>query len=43
MQLRILRNVLHTIIKDMFLVYGGDEELIIKGYADASFNRDLII
>ena len=25
----------------MFLVYGGDEELGIKGYADASFDTDL--
>src|SRR3954464_5997345 len=28
--------------KDMFLVYGGEDELIVKGYTDASFqtNRD---
>ena len=26
--------------KDMFLVYGGDEELIVKGYVDASFDTD---
>ena len=25
--------------KDMFLVYGGDEELVIKGYVDASFDQ----
>ena len=25
----------------MFLVYGGDEELVIKGYVDASFDTDL--
>jgi hypothetical protein len=24
----------------MFLVYGGDEEFVIKGYADASFDTD---
>jgi hypothetical protein len=24
----------------MFLVYGGDEELIVKGYADASFDTN---
>ena len=24
----------------MFLVYGGDKELIIKGYVDASFDTD---
>ena len=26
--------------KDMFLVYGGDKELIINGYIDASFDTD---
>ena len=25
----------------MFLVYGGAEELIMKGYVDASFDTDL--
>ena len=25
----------------MFLVYGGDEELVVKGYVDASFDTDL--
>ena len=24
----------------MFLVYGGDKELIVKGYVDASFDSD---
>ena len=24
----------------MFLVYGGDEELVVRGYVDASFNTD---
>ena len=24
----------------MFLVYGGDEELIVNGYVDASFDAD---
>lgn len=24
----------------MLLVYGGDEELVVKGYVDASFNTD---
>ena len=24
----------------MFLVYGGDEELVVKGYVYASFNTD---
>ena len=26
--------------KDMFLVYGGDKELVVKGYTDASFVTD---
>jgi hypothetical protein len=26
--------------KEMFMVYGGDEELVVKGYADASFDTD---
>ena len=26
--------------KDLFLVYGGDEELVVKGYTDASFMTD---
>ena len=25
----------------MFLVYGGDEEIVVKGYVDASFDTDL--
>ena len=25
----------------MFLIYGGDEELVVKGYVDASFDIDL--
>ena len=25
----------------MFLMYGGDEELVVKGYIDASFDTDL--
>ena len=27
--------------KDMFLVYGGDKELIVNGYVDASFDTNL--
>ena len=27
-------------IKEMFLVYGGDQELVVKGYVDASFDTD---
>ena len=34
----ILKYVKRT--KDMFLVYGGDKELIINGYVDASFDTD---
>ena len=26
--------------KEMVLVYGGDQELIVKGYVDASFDTD---
>ena len=26
--------------KDMFLIYGGDKELIVNGYVDASFDTD---
>ena len=26
--------------KDMFLVYGGDKELVVNGYVDASFDSD---
>ena len=25
----------------MFLGYGGDKEVVVKGYADASFDTDL--
>src|ERR1041385_4206717 len=25
---------------DMFLVYGGEDELVVKGYTDASFQTD---
>ena len=27
--------------KDMFLVYGGDKELVVKGYVDANFDTNL--
>jgi hypothetical protein len=27
-------------IKEMFLIYGGDEELVVKGYAHVCFNTD---
>jgi hypothetical protein len=32
---RILKYLRRT--KDIFLVYGGDKELVVKGYTDASF------
>ena len=35
---RILKYLRRT--KDLFLVYGGDEELVVKGYSDASFDTD---
>ena len=35
-----VKNILKYLkrTKDMFLVYGGDKELVVKGYIDASFN-----
>jgi hypothetical protein len=38
-----VKNILKYLnrTKEMFLVYGGDEELIVKGYVDASFDTDL--
>ena len=38
-----VKNILKYLksTKDVFLVYGGDEELIKKGYVDASFDIDL--
>jgi hypothetical protein len=35
---RILKYLRRT--KDLFLVYGGDKELVVKGYTDASFVTD---
>ena len=29
--------------KDMFLIYGGDGELVINGYVDASFDTDMYL
>jgi hypothetical protein len=26
--------------KDMFLIFGGEDELVVKGYTDASFQTD---
>jgi hypothetical protein len=38
----VVKNILKYLkrTKEMFLVYGGDKELIIKGYVDASFDTD---
>ena len=37
-----VKNILKYLkrTKDMFLVYGGDKELVINGYVDASFDTD---
>ena len=37
-----VKNILKYMkrIKDMFLVYGGDKELVVNGYIDASFDTD---
>ena len=39
----VVKNILKYLkrTKDMFLVYGGDEELVVKGYVNASFGTDL--
>ena len=36
-----VKNILKYLkrTKDMFLVYGGDEELVVKGYVDAKIGR----
>ena len=38
-----VKNILKYLkrTKDMFLVYGGDKELVVKSYVDASFYTDL--
>ena len=37
-----VKNILKYLkrTKDMFLVYGGEKELIVNGYVDASFDTD---
>ena len=37
-----VKNILKYLkrTKDMFLVYEGDEELVVKGYVDASFDTN---
>ena len=34
-----VKNILKR-TKDMFLIYGGDKELVVNGYVDASFDTD---
>src|SRR4051812_46135369 len=38
----VVKNILKYLkrTKEMFLVYGGDKELVVKGYVDASFDTD---
>ena len=37
-----VKNILKYLkrTKDMFLVYGGDKELVVNGYINASFDND---
>ena len=37
-----MKNILKYLkrTKDMFLVYGGEKELVVNGYVDASFDTD---
>src|SRR3982750_3575351 len=37
-----VKNILKYLkrTKDMFLVYGGDKELVVNGYVDASFDTN---
>ena len=39
---KAIKNILKYLkrTKDMFLVYGGEDELTVKGYSDASFQTD---
>ena len=39
---KAVKNILKYLkrTKDMFLVYGGDKELVANGYVDASFDTD---
>jgi hypothetical protein len=38
----IVNNILKYLrgTKEVFLVFGGEEELVVKGYSDASFQTD---
>ena len=35
------RSKISIWVKEMFLVYGGDKEFVVKSYVDASFDTDL--
>ena len=37
-----VRNILKYLkrTKDMFLIYGGDKDLVVNGYVDGSFHAD---
>ena len=39
----MVKNILKYLkrTKDMFLIYGGDKDLVVSGYVDASFDTDL--
>ena len=39
----MLKNILKYLkrTKDMLLIYGGEKELVVNGYVDASFDTDL--
>jgi hypothetical protein len=39
----IVKNILKYLrrTKEVFLVFGGEEELVVKGYSDASFQTDM--
>jgi hypothetical protein len=39
----LVKNILKYLrrTKDVFLVYGGEEELVVNGYTDASFQTDM--
>jgi hypothetical protein len=38
----LIKNILKYLrrTKDVFLIYGGEEELVVNGYTDASFQID---
>jgi hypothetical protein len=39
----IVKNIIKYLrrTKEVFLVFGGEEELVVKGYIDASFQTDV--